>query len=147
MSDSLSLLFKKERREQIAVIALYRRVMRANCNGHSLKKSDVSDSVVISSFALKNEQITRKFRSFHYVVTVFHCFSPSLCPRANSSHCSSLHRSLKKSDGSDLLTPLFPNSDPEFFRTKKRAFRSKISERIPNPSKEPPHLQEGFWFF
>ena len=88
MSDLLLWLFKKSDCEQIAHVAFYVKrtlwLFRSQKTSNSLKR----------------------FYIFHMFLTVFHNFSPFLCPKANRS-CGSLQKSdghsLQKSDVSDLL--------------------------------------------
>ena len=75
---------QKSDHEWIALITLYKRVMRANSN--------MSYSLVICSVALKKRVICQKYVIFTMFLTVFHCFSLFLCPRVTGAIRS--HRSL-----------------------------------------------------
>ena len=94
---------KKSAREQISLAALYKRATRANRFRHSLKKSDMSDSLMIWANCSQKRVIgsTKKlyFLMFLTIYEFFHCFSPLFCPRVNCSSLSLLscsRRSLRK---------------------------------------------------
>ena len=107
MSDSLSSLFKKEQpwairslrslkksnREPIALIALYKRVTRAN---HSVTKSLVRDLLVfweqITLLLSKNERFAGKNSLFSPFFWQFFTVFSILCPRVNRSCCPLLLR-------------------------------------------------------
>ena len=92
-------LFLKSNCERFA---LYRRVMRANWSRCSLKKSDVSDSLVILSFALKKRAIC----SIKFVfLTVFTLRS---IPLFKEGIAILLFRSQKTSDALEKTKIEFP---------------------------------------
>ena len=97
MSESLSSLFD---REQIALVAYYNLVTRAN---RSLTKSNVCDwfvfwgGIALSLFDSQKRAIRSKIRCFHHVFDSFSLLFPVLCPRANRSRRSSLRHSFLKS--------------------------------------------------
>ena len=123
-------LFLKSNCERFA---LYRRVMRANWSRCSLKKSDVSDSLVICVFALKKRAICSIKFVFLTVFTVFPLFMPK-----NESRLS-------------LFAPsLFSKRESLFcsFAHKKRATRSKKQKANSQPCRfgHICYLQVG-WIF
>ena len=91
MSESLSLLFKKDR-------------TWANRSCHSLQRSNVSDLIMIRSFPLKTPAIRSKkscfSTSFLPFFTVFPLF---LCPSANPSRRESLFHSFAHKKTRDSL--------------------------------------------
>ena len=94
----------------------------------SLKKSDVSDSLIIRanrSFS-KNERFLKK-RIFLIFLTVF---PPFYAKRANRSCRSSLSCSFLKIDGIDLLSSLFTKGRPRANQScrslKKRYGRNSL---------------------
>ena len=126
--------------------------IKANCSPRSLKKSVVSDLIVIQANRLqkKNNSIV-KFLFF----ICFWQFFPFLCPRANLSHPSLNIPSFLQSDLSDWLPSLFlkewlrvihsdhswqksegSNSlflnSKSLFYSQKRVNCSKTDEQIPN---------------
>ena len=123
MSDTLLSLFKKERpwadqfrrsliksdREGIALVALYKRVTVSESLSISLKKSGVSDSLVIRANHSQKRAIRLKK---NYFSNVFDSFPPLYAKRANLSHCSLLSRSFLKRDGIDFLSSLFTKETP-----------------------------------
>ena len=91
--------------EQITLVTLYKRVTHANRSCCSLKKSDVSDSLLICSVALKNQKIRifpHVFGSFFIAFQLFKPKSESL----PSLFGLSLY-SILKSDRRDSLASLF----------------------------------------
>ena len=95
MSDSLMLLQKSDR-EQFAYVALNKRVIWVIC-------------VLFELIACKNERFALKRHVFCLFLTVFPTF---LCPRANSSRCSSLVCFFFKSNLSDLVPLIFTKERP-----------------------------------
>ena len=98
--------------------------------------------------ALKNEQFTWKIHIFHIFFTVFHHFSPFLCPRTNFSCLSLLSNSLFKSDRSTIahykrvtmsncFCHSWQKSESLFcsFTHKKRAIGSKNQRTNSQPCK------------
>ena len=71
---------QKSNHEPIALVALYKKMTRVNRSYRLLKKSNMSDSIVICSFALKKRVIHKKkfvvFIMFLTVITVFPLFMP-----------------------------------------------------------------------
>ena len=92
MSDLLSSLFKKERPW----------ANRSCCSRFLLKKSHVSDSLVIRAYLSQKTSDSRgKKCIFHMFLTVF---PPVYAKRANHSHHSSQSRSILKIDGINLVS-------------------------------------------
>ena len=87
---------QKSNREQIVLIALYKRARWANRSCRSLKKNDVSALLIIGS-----NHLQKTSDSLEKLVCIWQFF-PFLCPRANRSLCSSLILSFLKSHMSDL---------------------------------------------
>ena len=128
MSNLLTLLFTKERPWVI-------------CSRRSLKRSDVSDSLVILANRLqKTRNSLEKFVFF----VCFWQFFPFICPRANSSSSSLLIHSFLKSNLSNWLPSLFTKERQERFThfherialsiTKNKRIAQKSDKRIPNPA-------------
>ena len=126
---------------------------KANYYCHILKKSNVSDSLVIGANFLQ-KQVNHSTNS--YFLYVF----PFLYPRANPSHRSSLIRSFLKRDLSNLLTWLFTKerlwvihsgrswqkSDwiDLFFFTSESLFRSqKNSKSLEKPMSKFPTMPDS----
>ena len=111
VSDSLMSIFKKEqpwgnrsRRSLIwatmsksVLLLLYKRATMSKSISSLLKKSNMSDSLMVQENRSQKQRI-----SFHLFLTVFHCFSPFLCPQVNCSHRTLLSRSFLKSDWVEL---------------------------------------------
>ena len=124
---------QKSNREQIVLIALYKRARWANRSCRSLKKNDVSALLIIGS-----NHLQKTSDSLEKLVCIWQFF-PFLCPRANRSLCSSLILSFLKSQMSDSL----------FCSQKNWRFAGKTKELIPNteyihiythtPTHTPPH--------
>ena len=110
MSESLSLTFKIEWRERIAL---------------SKEWHEWFDHFFRVNQTLSD--LLEKVRSFHHVFDSFTVLFPFLCPITNCSHRSLLHRSFLKTDGSDSLSE---KSKLIFlsFTHKKRAIRLKTKK-------------------
>ena len=109
VSDSLSLLFKKEHLERITLVTINNRATMsnslrslmmkenpwANRSSCSVKKNDISNSLVIRANSSQKCAIPLKilFNSFLFLAG-FHCFSSFYAQERIASPCSSLSRSL-----------------------------------------------------
>ena len=78
----------------------------------SLKKSDVSDSLVFQANGSRKTSDSLEKNIFSYAFDSFSQFPPFLCPRAKNSCPFLLSRSFLKSDWSDSLPSLFTKERP-----------------------------------
>ena len=104
MSESLLSLFKRERHEQIALVALYKRATWVkNPFGRSLKKRDMSDSLSkIKQFARKNIHIFCMFLTA-FPLSYEQIASIALCSMLFFKEQPWLIHTLQKHNGSDAL--------------------------------------------
>ena len=129
MSESLSLLFD---REQIALVAYYHLVTRAN---RSLTKSNVCDwfvfwgRIALSLFDSQKRAIRSKIRCFHHVFDSFSLLFPVLCPRANCSRHSSLRHSFLKSKAGAIRS--WKRANRYFAHTKTKDLHKKPKSEFP----------------
>ena len=121
MSDSLLSLFKKEplwanqsrltlkksNCEQIAFVAVYNRATLSKLLSIHLKKSDISDSLVIQANRFQKTSDSLEKNVFFICFRQFTVFLLFYAKRANPSCRSSLSRSFLKIDGINLLLLLF----------------------------------------
>ena len=121
VSDSLLSLFKKEplwanqycrtlkksNCEQIAFVAVYNRATLSKLLSIHLKKSDISDSLVIQANRFQKTSDSLEKNVFFICFRQFTVFLLFYAKRANPSCRSSLSRSFLKIDGINLLLLLF----------------------------------------
>ena len=121
MSNSLLSLFKKEQpwanrsrlsfkksdHEGIALVTLYKRETLSKSRMISLKKSNISDLLMIRANCSKKISNLLKKTYYCMFLTNLDSFSPFVCPRANRLSCYLLSRSFLKSKGSDSFSSLF----------------------------------------